>query len=294
MMFLTVIICLLANHYWRRRRRLPVESWFNGWYRWLERRWAHGRKRWLSHPGVFVAILCLLPLLPVAGLLWVLDALLFGLPALVVHLLILLHGMPRLNLADLVNDYLFRWRQGSYEAAYRYTEQVVPEAFERQPTDYSCMNQQFFEFVLGNSFVRLFALLFWYIALGPVAALGYWLLDRTRVEATDLGVRRVAYQLTGLIEWLPTRLVSLGFSLAGDFVAGFGKLRERMLHGPTDLANHSLLKTCAVAGMGRPGDAGREAEYAFRAAWELTALQELLVRTQVVWIIILALLILVV
>lgn len=294
MTFLTLIICLVFNHYWLRRRRLSVELWFNRWYRWLEKRSARGSAPWLPHPAVFVAILSVIPLLPLAALLWLVDGLLLGLPALLIHTLVLLHAMPRTNLGQLVEDYLFRWRQGNYEAAYRYIEQREPEAFERQPSDYSCLNQQFFDFVLLNTFVRIFSLIFWYVLLGPIAALGYWALDRTRVEATDLGVKQVAHQLTGLIEWIPARLVAVGFALAGDFVAGFGKLRERLLHGPTDLATQTLLKNCALASMGQPGGAAREPEYAFRAAWDLAALHNLLLRTQAVWVIVLALLILVV
>ena len=294
MTFLTLLICLLCNHYWLRRRRLSIEAWFSGWYRWLERRSTRGASRWLPHPAVFVLILCVIPVLPLAVLLWAVDGLLLGVPALLIHILVLLHTMPRTNLGRLMEDYLFRWRQGDYESAYRYVEQQEPEAFERQPSDYSCLNQQFFDFVLFNTFVRVFALIFWYVLLGPVAALAYWTLDRTRVEATDLGVAQVAHLLTGLLEWIPARLVAVGFALAGDFVAGFSKLRERLLHGPTDLANQALLKNCVLASMGQPGGAALPTDYAFRAAWDLAALHGLLVRTQAVWVIVLALLILVV
>lgn len=294
MTFVTLIICLLANHYWCRRRRLPVEVWFNGWYRWLERRSAPDTRRWQPRPGLFVVILCVVPLLPLGLLLWLLNGVLLELPLFVLHLLVLLHGLPRINMAELADDYLFRWRQGNYEAAYRYTEQKVPDVFERQPDDYSAMHQQFLDFVLTISFTRVFALLFCYSILGPVAALAYWLLDRTRAEATDLGVRQFAHGLTGLIEWIPVRAVALGFALAGDFVAGAGKLRERLFHEPANLANYALLRSCAVAAMGQPGEVMRDADYALRAAWELTALQELLIRTQVVWVIILTLIILVV
>src|SRR5690554_2345875 len=98
MTFLTLLICLLCNHYWLRRRRLSIEAWFSGWYRWLERRSTRGASRWLPHPAVFVLILCVIPVLPLAVLLWAVDGLLLGVPALLIHILVLLHTMPRTNL----------------------------------------------------------------------------------------------------------------------------------------------------------------------------------------------------
>lgn len=294
MTFVTLLVCLVINHYWLRERRLPVEDWFDGWYRWLERRVTRGGARWLPRPAVFVIVLVVLPLLPLALVVAFTADVLFGLPALLVHILVLLHALPAQNMEELTDGYLLRWRQGNYEAAYRFIDQQAPEALEKVPADYSCLSQQFFDYLLLNSFVRVFSMIFWYAVLGPVGVAAYWLLSRVREESSDLGASSVAHRLTGLVEWIPARITVLGFTLAGDFVAGFGKLRERLLHEPSDLANRTLLKNAALASMASPGRPGSQPEFAFRAAWELTALRDLLIRTQVVWIIILALLILVV
>jgi hypothetical protein len=89
-------------------------------------------------------------------------------------------------------------------------------------------------------------------------------------------------------------MVAMAFSLGGDFVAGFNKLRERLLEPLDAELGLDLLEECAQKAMGSTGAREKDAEFALRAGADLSALRALLLRTQIVWVVVLALIVLVV
>lgn len=297
MIFLVVLTTLLLNYYWRRERGLPVDAWFEGWQRWLlgsEERLPDALRGW---SGTLPLLALLIPLIPLAVLLWLAEGRLFGLLSLGIHVIVLMYCMARINIHELIDEYLALWRHGNFEAAYNHVNQRVPGGFGRPPEDYALMHQQFLDHVLLVNFRRLFAVLFWYILLGPLAALFYFLLQevlKTRTVLMDRASDAMAMRLEAILEWVPARLLSLAFALAGDFVATFSRLRERFGSDLDSESNITLLRVCALSAIGKADSDLREADYSRRAAWELESLRDLMLRAQVVWVIVLALIILVV
>jgi AmpE protein len=297
MIFLVVLITLLLNYYWRRERSLPVDAWFERWQQWLlaaEERLPNAAKGW---SGTLPMLALLVPLIPLAILLWLAHGRLFGLLSVGIHVVVLMYCMARINVNELVDEYLALWRHGNFEAAYHHVSQRVPGGFGRPPEDYALMHQQFLDHVLLVNFRRLFAVLFWYILLGPLAALFYFLLQqvlKTGKVLTDRASDAMAKRLQAILEWVPARLLCLAFALAGDFVASFNRLRERFGAGLDSDRNIALLRVCSLAAIGKADSDLREADYSRRAAWELESLRDLMLRTQFVWVIVLALAILVV
>jgi AmpE protein len=297
MTFLVVLSALLINHFWVRERHLPVDAWFDGWQQWLEAREAHLPGPLQGWSGTLPLIGLLLPLIPVAIVLWVSEDRLLGLLSFGLHLLVVVYCMARVNLHHLINDYLDLWRGGNFEAAYMQVREQAPEVYGRQPDDYALMHQKFVDFVLSNSFRRLFGLLFWYIVLGPLVALMYFLLQqmlRSRHLLSDSDSLTVMRHFQAILEWVPARLLALAFALAGDFVVAFNRLRERLADGLGKDESATLLRACALAAIGRPDESLRDGDYTQRAAWELASLRDLLLRAQFVWVMVLAVLILVV
>lgn len=297
MIFLTVITCLLINHYWRRERRLPVDGWFDAWQAWLSNhnnRLPAFMRNW---SGTLPVLALLLPMVPPALLLWLAEGRLFGLLTLGLHVLILIYCFTRFNLLALIEDYLACWREGNYEAAYLQAVAQAPDAFRSRTDDYAGMHQQFLDYVLMVSLRRLFAVLFWYIVLGPLGALFYFLLQQmlsADVLLEDRASSRAWQRFLSLAEWVPARLLALAFALAGDFVAGFQRLREHLLDNLAPHHNIALLIDCAVAAIGKPDTSIRDAEYSVQASWRLEALRDLVLRSQIVWVIAVAMIILVV
>lgn len=297
MIFLTVITCLLINHYWQRERRLPVDGWFEVWQAWLishDHRVPAFMRNWSA---ILPVLALLLPIVPPAFLLWVAEGRLFGLLSLGLHILILIYCFTRFNLMALIQDYLACWREGKYETAYLQTVEQAPDAFHSRTDDYASMHQQFLDYVLVVSLRRLFAVLFWYIVLGPLGALFYYLLQQmlsSDVLVEDRADERTWQRFLSIAEWVPARLLALAFALAGDFVAGFKRLREHLLDNLGSDHNKVLLIDCAVAAIGQPDADVRDAEYSVQAVWRLEAVRDLVLRSQIVWVIAVAMVILVV
>lgn len=297
MIFLTVITCLLINHHWRRERRLPIDGWFDAWQAWLISH-AHRLPAFMRNwSGTLPVLALLLPMVPPALLLWLAEGRFFGLLSLGLHVMILIYCFARFNLLALIEGYLVCWREGNYEAAYLQTTEQAPDALHNRVDDYAGMHQQFLEFVLVVSLRRLFAVLFWYIVLGPLGALFYFLLQKmldADVLMEDKADDRAWQRLLSITEWIPARLMALAFALAGDFVATFRRLREHVLDNLESGHNIDLLTGCADSAIGRPDVDVRDAEYRVQAVWRLEALRDLVVRSQIVWVISVALSILVV
>lgn len=65
----------------------------------------------------------------------------------------------------------------------------------------------------------LFAVIFWMALLGPIAALIYRLVERSaHIHASYPALGKSAQQVRALLDWLPIRVFSMLFALAGDFV----------------------------------------------------------------------------
>lgn len=297
MSFLTVLIGLLLNHYWLRDRKLPIDGWFAEWLNWLLVHSHRLPERLHDWYGTLPLIAIVVPLLPLALVLWLAEGLLFGLLTLGIHVIVLLYCFTRVNQQALIDQYLELWRAGDYEAAYLHVNQYVPDVFSRNLEDYAAMHSQFVAYIQETAFRHLFAVLFWYILLGPMAALAYWLLlalirsDRLLMDPDASGL---AGNTLVLLEWLPARLLAMSYALAGDFVAAFRSLRAHG-RGCMDKAdNLVLLADCAAAAVGITKDASGDTDASERAVTGLESLRDLLLRAQVVWVIALALTILVV
>lgn len=82
--------------------------------------------------------------------------------------------------------------------------------------------------LIEESLRQLFAPLFWFLLLGPVGALTYYLL-RLNAEADDGAAVQLARRMLSLAEWPVARVLALTFALAGDFVSTWQHLQEQLL-----------------------------------------------------------------
>ncbi len=297
MSFIVVLACLLLNFYWRRDRMLPVDGGFEAWQRFLlshAGQLPEGVRQW---SGTLPLLAVLLPLLPLALLLWLSEGVMFGLLALGLHMLVMVYCLPRVHLGMLTEDYLERWRRGNFEAACLHSENLVPGLFGDSVDDYAAMHARFTRYVLESSFRRVMAVLFWYSLMGPSGALFYILVQQMinqQILLEEPAAQRRAERLLAILEWVPVRLVAMAYALAGDFVAAFNRLRVRALEPLNAEAGLDLLQDCARQALGLDAVAYKDAEFATRAAAELEAIHALLQRTQIVWVVVLALAVLVV
>lgn len=244
MKFLVILTALLINHYWTRDRFLAGDAWFERLLATLQR--ATGS---LSHPEQwFVVSALLVPAGALLGLLWIVDGVLLGLISFCVHVALLLVLFDPRPLRTWVQEYLSHWRAGDYEAAYLFMGERGVDLRLDSSDDLQAVHAQCIRFLLSTSFERLFAVLFWYLVLGPAGALVYYALTQLRRSQAELGIDWLV-RLEYVLEWVPARLLGLTFALAGQFETTFKSLRGLALDAGSSA--RELVLTCASAAIGK-------------------------------------------
>jgi AmpE protein len=200
--------------------------------------WRHGFA--LDVPGWWVArmadasglrpvwqalLLLFLPLMGAALLLWLVRGELYGLLTLVAHVLLFMLAVGRDDpLGVMAQPFEQAWQRDDKEAAYHIARRDLgldtegPEQL-LQAVDARIALATFRDYVVP---------IFWYLLLGPLAALGYRLLEihaRREGHAAQPATERMKHAL----EWLPARLFALSLALVGDFERTLGVLRSCLL-----------------------------------------------------------------
>ena len=96
---------------------------------------------------------------------------------------------------------------------------------------------------------QLFAILFWYIFLGPLAILAYRLIS---LSQNQKAVSQQALWLTNGLDWLPARMTALLYLIVGNFQAGLRLFSKLFFSEPTK--NKDLLSACGLQALGSGGD----------------------------------------
>lgn len=175
---------------------------------------------WLS-----LAWLVGLPLLVVGLLLWQLEIVLHGWLLVPVHLLLLLYSLGRDDVGAKLGAFCEAWNRGDKEAAFLAARRdlSVEGGDERQLFERVQM------YLIWQSYQAFFAVIFWYILLGPLAALAYRLLDLTERHARTNALHEQAAQLRHAFDWLSARVLALSFSLVGNLATFTRVLKPRLL-----------------------------------------------------------------
>lgn len=148
-------------------------------------------------------------------------------------------------------------------------------------------------FVLMHAFYRaalqrIFAILFWFIVLGPVGAVLYRMLHKLSVYSsgeTMTNVQRLAVRVTFLMDWIPARLLALSFCLAGNFMDVFTEWRATFKAGIKE--TYQVLYRCGHVAIRADETLEPTAVYAqFDEAYHLVC------RSLFIWLVVLALIIL--
>lgn len=275
MNFLALLIALLI-----RQSRGPAASLDRStpWWQWL----AWCRRQPLA--GVLQLLLAVaLPALLVAWLLGLFDSLLFGLPWLAAATWLLLFSFGRGDFQADLRRYRDLCAAGNVEGAWLHARErfAIPGQFEAE--DFATLQAQVEARLCYEGYQRWFAVVFWFVLLGPAAALAYRLLQWYWREDGGESARQLLY----LLDWVPLQLLAGAFALAGDFVRSRAPLVEGLL---TPRLDHSAwLGQVARAASGQPIGLPAESD----AAERVDALSALLERSKVVWLAVIAVLVIV-
>ena len=224
MSFLVILLVLLVDKFSDWRPRVQHDG------PWLARlRQAQAHPRLHRAPWLALLLLVLLPVLLLGLLLAALEPLAYGWLSLPVHLLVLLYCLGRGHAKSELGAFRDAWRRGDQEAAALAAERDVGLT-ENDP---SSLLRAVQTRLLWRSYEGFFAVIFWYLLLGPMAALAYRLLVLCAEHAELEGLRERAGQLRHAFDWIPVRILLGSFALVGNFVAVNRALLHELLSWDT-------------------------------------------------------------
>lgn len=139
--------------------------------------------------------------------------------------------------------------------------------------------------LLAEQLRELFSPLFWFLLLGPVAAVAYYFLRLAAERESPLAGR--AGQLLRYADWPVARVLALSFALAGDFLATWQHWRAHVLDKEVEATE--FLEASATAAQAVTLVGVDEPQPGAVLGQALEAVSALLHRALIIWVVLLAL-----
>ena len=200
--------------------------------RWLDRLIDAGFKmagRFANWPALIpVLLLAALLALPVFVVTFSLGDALLGFPYLGLAIIVLFFSLGPKDIGEDVNEYCQALEAGDEELVQQTAKAIVEGDV---PSDPLRRIRAVEEAVCVQANNRLFAVVFWFVVLGPLGAWAYRVTDLIRRRAvfnatrsddssdTSTQIQDAAVMLHGWLVWIPARLTAIGYAIAGHFDA---------------------------------------------------------------------------
>ncbi|MBE9539114.1 MAG: regulatory signaling modulator protein AmpE [Proteobacteria bacterium] len=229
------------------------------------------------------------PVLLVHLLLNALQPLLFGLLWIAAAVLILLYSFGRGDFQALLGRYRNYCQSENFESAYLDAQsELFYEPGEEGPASPQEFQQQIQRCLLYEAYQRWFAVLFYFVLIGPEGALAYRLLQLCVHGSEEEMTKRVLFYA----DWVPARLLAATFTLAGDFIRSSDVFIASFKESTETAA--SILLVTARAALGAQGADDVESENGFGdvAGSQLAEMEALLTRSATSWLVIISVLVL--
>jgi AmpE protein len=235
MTFIITLIALLIERFfdWNQVRHW---RWFLRYQSWLAQRCAN----W--SPYVILGVSVGLPVLVVALINGALKGLLFGIFKLIFGAVIVVYCLGPRNFWGQFYTSIVVFNQESKDIE---IEKIKTLFGVTVPADVQGAHRAFVSALFIEANRRIFAVLFWYLILGPAGALLYRLVDLSRSNAVRLAPS--AEQTELLLNWLPVRLFSFLFALGGHFTQVVRRWKLHLLDQPA--ANDVMLTECGISAL---------------------------------------------
>ena len=243
-----------------------------------------------------ILLITIVLVLPVAAVTFALGDALLGFPYLLLAIVVLFFSLGPQDIGEDVNEYCRAVEEGDEERV-RQTAKAITES--DVPDDELQRIRRVEESVCVQANNRLFAIIFWFVVLGPLGAWTYRVIDLVRRRAvfsagrdeesdgSSARIRDAAVALHGLLAWIPARLTAIGYAAAGHFDAAIGAWRaptEESGDTPSEYNEH-LLARVGVAALALDDDDDDLVERAVRGA---SAANRLVFRLLLIWAVVIA------
>ena len=273
MSLISIILGLLFDRMFRHLHDLRDLSWFEYY--------TQAVTRYVRYNGVvqIIAVL-LIPVLVIAGIQYVLQDFLLQLPYLIFGVLVFAYCLGPACLSSDVEFYLEARRLGDEDEALHYagaiTERAASTAPDQQTSDVT-------RAILYAANERIFAVIFWFVILGPAGAVLYrFTTSLTKQDDLNDSLSAVAVLLQAILTWVPTRMLAAGYALTGHFDGALQAYRNRPYESDLALENYDILVNTGLGAL-------RDQEVTDEISSIISA-KNLVMRSILIWIAVLALL----
>lgn len=182
-------------------------------------------ERFVQWPALIpVVLLSALLVIPVLLARLALGDTLYGFPYLILAIVVLFFSLGPKDIGEDIDEYCKSLEDGDEESIERTSKALIETDVPAEPME---RIRRVEEAVCVQANNRLFAVIFWFVLLGPVAAWAYRVTDLVRRRAVfkasredtkiDERVVDAATTLHGGLAWVPARLTALGYAMAGSF-----------------------------------------------------------------------------
>jgi len=231
MIMISIVICLALEFFTNGLETYRSWRWLDTWLMKMKSL-LHARIRWDGPWGVLAVLI--LPLLLCVLLSLILDNVLLGIFELLFGILVLIYSLryqPQDRLIDEVIDAL---EAGELIRANERAEKIIGHL----PNAEKDLVKQVSDAIFVNINDRMFAVMFWFALLGPAGAIMYrmvWLYSR-QDRPDEPGFMQSMRKLRDILDWIPVRLLIVGFAITGSFEEAIHEWREAFQEGIEDLS----------------------------------------------------------
>jgi AmpE protein len=224
--------------------------------RWLDRLIDAGfgyAERFARWPTLIpVIILALLLILPVFLVLFFLQDALYGVAYFLLAIVVLFFSLGPKDVGEDVDEYCRAIEEDDADKIMQSAKALVEKEVPADPLE---RIRRVEESVCIQANNRLFAVVFWFVAFGPLGPLGAWsyrVTDLIRRRAVFNAARDGAFNnalvdaavvLHGWFVWIPARLTAIGYAMAGSFdsaLSAWRSLEEAEGVSPYEHSEHLL------------------------------------------------------
>jgi AmpE protein len=226
---------------------LVIERFFH-WNQMRQWKWFLNYQRWLCHsrlgnwPAIVLMLIIVLPAALLVGMInCALDGWFYGIFKILFGIAVLMYCLGPQNLWVQVYACIGELYKEDSKNAF----DCINAAFNIEPLENSQTFHEAFTraiFLAANK--RIFAVVFWFVLLGPVGAVLYRSIALMSTEPST-GLSAMALKILHLFDWLPVRLMSFIFALMGHFNQVFIPWKHNALKGPE--SNDAILTECGLA-----------------------------------------------
>ena len=103
--------------------------------------------------------------------------------------------------------------------------------------------------ILYQSNDRVFAIIFWFIVLGPFGALLFRLTSHTKIHSSNTTLNAAAKRLHAILGWAPAHLLAIGYALTGNYEGASASFRDKQSYNDLSESNYYTLLSAGLGAL---------------------------------------------